>query len=56
MKIKLLASISVNENVCHSKIYTLSVMGRNANSLTEWKLKSGKTFKEYESSEIVSEA
>lgn len=31
------------------------VMGRNANGLTEWKLKSGKTLKEYESSEIASE-
>ena len=32
------------------------VMGRNANGLTEWKLKKGKTLKEYESSEITSEA
>ena len=32
------------------------VMGRNANGLTEWKLKSGKTLKEYESSEITSES
>jgi hypothetical protein len=32
------------------------VMGRNANGLTEWKLKSGKTLKEYESSEITPEA
>ncbi len=31
------------------------VMGRNANGLTEWKLKNGKTLKEYESSEITSE-
>lgn len=28
-----------------------TVMGRNANGLTEWKLQSGKTLKEYESSE-----
>ena len=28
------------------------VMGRNANGLTEWKLKSGKTLKEYESSDV----
>lgn len=27
------------------------VMGRNANGLTEWKLKSGKTLKEFESTE-----
>jgi hypothetical protein len=32
------------------------VLGRNANGLTEWKLKSGQTLKEYESSEVVSEA
>lgn len=32
------------------------VMGRNANGLTEWKLKNGKTLKEYESSEITPEA
>lgn len=32
------------------------VMGRNANGLTEWKLKSGNTLKEYESSEIAPEA
>lgn len=31
------------------------VMGRNANGLTEWKLKGGKTLKEFESSEITSE-
>ena len=31
------------------------VMGRNANGLTKWKLKSGKTLKEYESSEIAPE-
>lgn len=32
------------------------VMGRNANGLTEWKLYSGITLKEYESSEISSDA
>lgn len=32
------------------------VMGRNANGLTEWKLKNGKTLKDYESSEITPEA
>jgi len=31
------------------------VMGRNANGLTEWKLKSGKTLKGYESSDITPE-
>ncbi len=32
------------------------VMGRNANGLTEWKLNSGKTLKEYESSDISTES
>ena len=32
------------------------VMGRNTNGLTGWKLKSGRTLKDYESSEIISEA
>ena len=38
--------------ICSSAAASI-VLGRNANGLTEWKLKSGKTLKEFESSEKI---